>query len=67
MKPPPPSATYLPELGTNLVTTLTGLNVNNFSHGDFFEQGKKEEAVLLFVIAAVFTARVNGGFSRECG
>ena len=25
---------YLPELGSDLITALAGLNVNNFSHGD---------------------------------
>ena len=25
--------THLPELGSDLVTTLSGLNMNNFSHG----------------------------------
>lgn len=27
------SSTYLPELGSDLVAALTGLNVDNFSHG----------------------------------
>jgi hypothetical protein len=26
--------THLPKLGTDLVTALSGLDVNNFSHGD---------------------------------
>jgi hypothetical protein len=28
------NTTYLPELGTDLVTTLTSLKVDDFSHGE---------------------------------
>ena len=33
---------YLPKLGTNLVTTLSSLNMNNFSHLDLLFEKKKD-------------------------
>jgi len=52
--------THLPELGTNLVTALACLKMNNFSHGEclfdaLLVQVVTQERSLLFV--CVMTAR----------